>query len=601
MGIYNQLPSDLEEVDVIIAGGGTAGCIVAARLGDADPDLSILVIEGGQDNYNDPAIVNPILFMGNIMPGGTKAIFYQAGQEKQVADRQLVVPAGGILGGGSSINLMMYSRAQRSDFDAWKMPGWSANEMIVYLKKLETYHGPGIKDTHGDSGPIQISGGTYRVGKSESDFIKAAEKVGWPELEDLQSLDANNGVQRAVRFISPDGKRQDVAHAYLHPRLRDGKHPNLHVLVESQVLKVLFDNDKAIGVEYRPNPLFQKDTAVRNVKARKLVVVSSGTMGTPSIIERSGVGDPSILKQAGIPVVADVPGVGTNYQDHHLLSYPYKTSLDPEETADAMIRGMVDVGKLIETNDKKVGWNGQDVTCKVRPTDAEVSELGPDFKASWDNDFGPIPDKPLALMALVSAFPGDPRSVPIGQYVSVTAFTVYPYSRGHIHVTGPGLDDPVDFKTGFFADAHDIDVKKHIWIYKKQREILRRMETYRGEVASCHPPFAANSEAACVDLSDGPLTDVKDIKYTAEDDTILDKWIRENVATTWHSLGTCKMAPREQGGVVDANLSVYGVKNLKIADLSIPPSNVAANTANTAYAIGEKAADIFIKELGLSN
>lgn len=94
------------------------------------------MIEGGQDNYNDPAIVHPILFMGNIMPGGTKALFYQAGQEKQVADRQLVVPAGGILGGGSSINLMMYSRAQRSDFDAWNMPGWSANEMIAYLKKV---------------------------------------------------------------------------------------------------------------------------------------------------------------------------------------------------------------------------------------------------------------------------------------------------------------------------------------------------------------------------------------------------------------------------------------------------------------------------------
>lgn len=183
--------------------------------------------------------------------------------------------------------------------------------------------------------------------------------------------------------------------------------------------------------------------------------------------------------------------------------------------------------------------------------------------------------------------------------MSVTAFTVYPYSRGHIHITGPGLDDPVDFKTGFFADAHHIDIKKHIWVYKKQREILRRMETYRGEVASCHPPFAATSEAACVDLSDGPLTDVKDIKYTAEDNAILEKWLRENVATTWHSLGTCKMAPREQGGVIDANLSVYGVKNLKIADLSIPPSNVAANTANTAYAIGERAADIFIKELGL--
>lgn len=133
------------------------------------------------------------------------------------------------------------------------------------------------------------------------------------------------------------------------------------------------------------------------------------------------------------------------------------------------------------------------------------------------------------------------------------------------------------------------------------------MQTYRGEVVSQHPPFPASSKAACIDSisqNDHPdndnSSDIQDIEYTAEDDAILEKWLRENVATTWHSVGTCKLAPLENNGVVDRDLRVYGVDALRIADLSILPHNVAANTNNTALAVGEKAADIFIKELGLS-
>lgn len=122
------------------------------------------------------------------------------------------------------------------------------------------------------------------------------------------------------------------------------------------------------------------------------------------------------------------------------------------------------------------------------------------------------------------------------------------------------------------------------------------MSTYRGELAIGHPPFPAGSDAACITI-DQPLTNVQNINYTAEDDAIIKQFLIENVGTTWHSLGTCKMAPYEKGGVVSPDLSVYGVEGLKIADLSIPPGNVAANTADTTLAIGERAADIFISEL----
>lgn len=194
-------------------------------------------------------------------------------------------------------------------------------------------------------------------------------------------------------------------------------------------------------------------------------------------------------------------------------------------------------------------------------------------------------------------FPGDPSSIPAGQYIGITVFTAHPYSRGHLHITGSELNDPLDFETGFFTDADNIDIKQHMWAYKKQREIARRMQTYRGEVVSCHPPFPASSKAACIE-TDAPLVDVKNIEYTFEDDVILEKWLRQNVGTTWHSVGTCKMAPLQNRGVVGANLKVHGVEGLRIADLSILPHNVAANTNNTALAVGEKAADIFIQELG---
>lgn len=200
----------------------------------------------------------------------------------------------------------------------------------------------------------------------------------------------------------------------------------------------------------------------------------------------------------------------------------------------------------------------------------------------------------------MTSFLGDPASVPAGQYITAGNYTAYPYSRGHMHITGPGLDDPLDFETGFFSDNHDIDLKKQLWAYKKSREILRRMKNFRGELAVGHPRFPEGSKAACID-TDTPLENVQDIDYTSDDDAAIERWLRENVNTTWHSLGTCKMAPREKMGVVDENLSVHGVEGLKIADMSIPPGNVGANTNNTALVIGEKAASIFIRELGLQS
>ncbi|KAI0597030.1 alcohol oxidase-like protein [Biscogniauxia sp. FL1348] len=585
MGIYTTLPDNIQEVDVIIAGGGTAGCVVASRLADADPELSVLLIEYGQNNDGNPLVSNPLLWRAHLQPGSGTNMYYMGKKESQLGDRGIAVAAGGILGGGSSINFSIYARAQATDYDAWNVKGWSADELRPFLNKVEKYHGDGDKEDHGLDGPVQVSSGSYRHIETERSFIAAMDQVGYPEIRDLQNLHANNGVSHSLKYVSPDGKRQDAAHAYLHPRLQDGKHENLHVLVESQVTKVLFDRatKRAIGVEYRTNPAFPKDgeqQGTREVKAKKLVVLCCGTLGTPAILERSGVGDPEVLRKAGVPIVADVPGVGRGYQDHQVIPYHYKSSVPREETSDvAFLDPPASVGRLIASHDKMLGWNGFDASGKLRPTEAEVDALGPEFRKVWDRDYRDIPSKPLAAIMMLSGYFGDPSQVPEGSYICFGVYNAYPYSRGHVHITGPNPDDALDFATGFLADAHATDLQIHTWAYRKQREVARRMSVYRGELLAEPEP----------------------------DD--VEAWVRAHVATCWHGLGTCRMGSRGEKGkegekgkggkeaVVDANLDVYGVRGLKVADLSVAPANVAANTYNTALMIGEKAADVIVREL----
>ncbi|TGJ77121.1 hypothetical protein E0Z10_g10757 [Xylaria hypoxylon] len=594
MGLYTELPDTIQEVDVIIAGGGTAGCIIASRLADADPDLSILVIEGGPNNRNEPLIVHPAFFFANLAPGTKTVDFYASNKSEFLANRELVVPAASVLGGGSSVNFSVYSRAQRTDFDSWSTPGWSADELLPYMRKFETYYGPGAKELHGAEGPVIISSGTNRATRVEDDFFTALKAVGYPEIEDLGDLDSCNGAQRAVRFVAPDGMRQDTAHSYLHPRLEDGKHPNLHVVVEAKVERVILDDKRATGVVYKST-----GSEARSIKARKMVVVSSGAFGSPAILERSGIGNPQILKRAGVEPIVENAGVGHGYEDHQLIGYPYKSNLNPDETHDAINGGRFDMENT-ETR-KLLGWNAADITCKLRPTESDVAALGPEFQEVWEKEWKHNENKPLVVMVAYNAFPGVPIGLPVAQYFGHNIFSPYPSSRGHVHITGPSLNDKLDFESGFFGDAGGNDVKKCRWAYKVQREIARRRSVYRGEVAQGHPPFATGSKAACIDTAEALPVTIPNIEYTPEDDATIDQWLRENIVTTWHSLGTCKMGGPDKLGVVDPSLSVHGVKALKVADLSIAPGNIGAHTANTAYVIGEKAADMIIRELSVAN
>lgn len=194
---------------------------------------------------------------------------------------------------------------------------------------------------------------------------------------------------------------------------------------------------------------------------------------------------------------------------------------------------------------------------------------------------------------------GNTSAVPAASYFAIASYSAYSYSRGSVHITGGEVQDAVDFDTGFLSDPEGLDVKMHLWHYKKLRQIMRGTEMYTGELALGHPQFPSDSAAGLGTDTNAANVDA-DPAYTAEDDEAIEQFIRNNVSTTYHSAGTAKMAPREEMGVVDESLSVYGVKGLKCVDLSIMPTMVAANTNNTAYVVGEKGADIIMRELGLA-
>lgn len=237
-------------------------------------------------------------------------------------------------------------------------------------------------------------------------------QMGYAENKNLQKLDSesSNGVSHCFKYVSTDGIRQDVAHTYLHPRIQGGRHGNLEVLLESQVIKVLFDpiTNRAVGVEYRANPAFLKGAApqpTRRVMARQLVVLSCGTLGNPLILERSGVGNANILSDAGVPVVADLPGVGNGYQDHQVISYHYKSSMSVEETGDIAFRDpATGIASLLMSQSPMLGWNGFDASSKIRPTETEVDSLGQDFRSAWDKDFKAHSAKPLGTVIMSTGY-----------------------------------------------------------------------------------------------------------------------------------------------------------------------------------------------------
>ncbi|KAI9460288.1 GMC oxidoreductase-domain-containing protein [Boletus coccyginus] len=552
------------EFDIIFAGGGATACVIAGRLIASNPSLKILVVEGGKHSCDVPNQVEPCRFMEHFAPNSTTVIRHKSKPSAFLDGRSAVVASGHTVGGGSAVNCMVYARGARSDYDDWASlgnDGWSFEELLPLIRKLETYTPIAKRSTHGYEGPIQISAGGLDLGIG-TQFLSVAQRYD-PKRP---RVDDNNDFKTANAYVDlVSGRRSDSASRYLYPH---ASNPNLKILIEMRVKRVIFDGERAIGIEYTANGV---GGPVTTAMAKKLVVVSAGAFGSPSILERSGIGSSSILERHDIPVVVDLPGVGENYQVH--------------------------LHEWEGTGKGKIATNGVEASVKFRPTEAELKVLGPGFKSRWESFYESQHDKPIGMLVSVAGLPRA-RSKSPWRFISMAYNTLYPESIGSVHISdGQDANAPLEFDTGFLSKYSDLPLLN--WLYKKSRELARRMPSYRGEVAAYHPKFPAGSPAAVKERDIPVSATAPDIMYSDADNEAISKYHRDTASTTWHSLGTCAMKPKDQGGVVGPNLDVYGVTGLKVADLSICPTNVGNNTYSTALLIGEKAAVIIAQDLNL--
>ncbi|KAL6694340.1 GMC oxidoreductase domain-containing protein [Trichoderma pleuroticola] len=646
-GYGSSLP---DEFDIIVAGGGSCGCVVAGRLANLDHNLKVLLIEAGESNLNNPWVFRPGIYPRNMKLDSKTASFYESRPSKWLAGRKAVVPCAHVLGGGSSINFMMYTRASASDYDDFQAKGWTTQELLPLMRKHETYQRASQnRDIHGFEGPIKVSFGNYTY-PIKDDFLRAAESQGIPVVDDLQDLVTGHGAEHWLKWINRDtGRRSDSAHAYIHATR--AAHSNLYLACNTKVDKVIIENGRAVGVQTVPTkPLVSGQPPTRVFRARKQIVVSGGTLSSPLILQRSGIGDPAKLKAAGVNCLVNLPGVGLNFQDHYLTFSVFRAKPDVE-TFDDFVRGEPEVQKRVfdEWHLKGTGplaTNGIDAGVKIRPTEQELKEFEswptPHFKDGWKSYFKDKPDKPVMHYSVISGWFGDHMLMPPGKFFTMFHFLEYPFSRGSTHIKSADPYDSPDFDCGFMNDERDM--VPMVWGYIKSRETARRMDAYAGEVETMHPFFEydsparahdmdlattkayalpgnlsagithgswssylpeADTKAAVNTLSSNKVNTRQELKYNSNDIKAIEEWVKRHVESTWHSLGTCSMAPKEgnsivKHGVLDERLNVHGVKGLKVADLSICPDNVGCNTYSTALLIGEKAAMLVAEDLGYS-
>ncbi|KAG9312998.1 GMC oxidoreductase-domain-containing protein [Chiua virens] len=598
-----------------------------------DPNLKVMLIEGGANNRDDPWVYRPGIYVKNMQRDGVndKATFYVDSQPSpHLRGRQSIVPYASASDWGWSPRipydcLSFYNHPLADDF---KAPGWTAKGESI----LENYQKPVNNDTHGYNGPIAISNGG-QVTPLAQDFLRAAHTIGVP----FSDLDTGHGAEIWAKYINRHtGRRSDAATAYVHSVM--DVQSTLYLRTNARVSRVIFEGTKAVGVAYVPsrnraNNAEVQETIVR-ISLRPHVTRFSEFVDRSELASRSGVGSANLLKQLNINVVSDLPGVGEEYQDHYTTLSIYRVS-NESTTLDDFLRGEEKTQKELfaewEVSPEKarLSSNAIDAGFKIRPTEEELKEMGPEFNALWDRYFKDKPDKPVIYAfeyLLITHLVASRNIQPVGER------QVHPFTRDcgfstiirQIHISSPNPYVAPYFDSGFMNNKADFAPIR--WSYKKTREVARRMDAFRGELTSHHPHFHPASSAAAKDIDIGTAKQLMpngftvgihmgtwhkpgepydpskvhdDVKYSKEDDEAIDNWISDHVETTWHSLGTCAMKPREEGGVVDPRLNVYGTQNLKCIDLSICPDNLGTNTYSSALLVGEKGADLICEELGI--
>ncbi|KAL2268189.1 hypothetical protein VTJ83DRAFT_3035 [Remersonia thermophila] len=579
----------------VIAGGGIAGLTLADRLTE-DPNVTVLVIEAGPIDFGQDGILVP----GNFQPWwyfwpGLETV-PQAGLNNRTPD----AIAARVVGGGSTINAMVYLRGDADDYNAWGAlgnPGWSWQNMLPYFKKAETFTAPDPalaaagnitwdSSVRGTSGPVQYSYPNFFYPGS-ANWWNAANEVGLPPVQDPLA-----GKKQGVFWIPStlDAQTMTRNHARINhfDRVKSSR-PNFHLLTSNVVTKVLFNGKNAIGVNYLSTTAINM-SCPSTVYAAKEVILAAGGFGTPKILQLSGIGSKKLLDSFSIPVVSDLPGVGQNLQDQPTLSIPYTftSNISPNygtlltnATYAAEQRALYDSSRqgpytLISSVSSNIGVVSlQQTTSSYRQIIADARRRNPADSLPRDADPAVVRGYAAQREALLKQFARADVGVGTLHWDTDSTALVYhlkPLSRGTVTIksTNP-LDSPViDFRTG--TDPADVAV--YTALFRKNRELFAApsMQALGPVEAS---PFGAN------------LTTDQEI-YAVMRDLIN--------PTNAHQCCTAAMMPRDKGGVVSSDQKVYGVKGLRIADASIWPFQLSGSPMATVYAAAERLADIIKRE-----
>jgi choline dehydrogenase len=505
--------------DFIVCGSGSSGSVVARRLAE-NPDVSVLLLEaGGTDDV--PNVIEAIQWSTNL--GSERDWGFVDQPNPHLNGRSIPLNMGKVLGGGSSINVMAWSRGHRNDWEFFASeagdPAWNYESVLNIYRRIEDWHGAPDAKYRGSGGPVYVQPAPI-FNPIFPAVLEGARAAGIPTFENPNGRMQEGPGGCSIQDIrSRDGKRQSIFRSYTFPYM---DRPNLTVLTHATVIRLTLEGIQATGVEIVYNEQVQR------ISAGLEVVLSLGAINTPKILMQSGIGDEDELRSLSIPLVQHLPGVGRNLQDHFMIGCIWESEqpLAPSETAN----GAVCFWKSTSSLDKP-----------------DIQQL-------------------IAEVAVPSAETAARYNPPANSW-TIAGVGVSPKSRGQVRLTGPNPLDRIQIEANMLS--HPDDLKAAIAAVELCREIGN---------SRALKPYAKR------EVMPGNLKGAE-----------LENFVRDAARSTWHQTCTAKMG-RDSMSVVDANLKVYGIEHLRIADGSIMPRVTTGNTMAPCVIIGERAGEMLKAE-----